>query len=78
MEHKPNVVRMDDLDGLDLLLQFRRPGPFVALKAKLDVCSGKGIAIVELHALPQLEIVGQPIRAFVPLRREAGRQVPQW
>ena len=35
MEHKPDVVRIDDLDGLDLLLQFRGPRPFVALKAKL-------------------------------------------
>ena len=48
MEHKPEVVRMDDLDGLDLLLQFRRPGPFVALKAELDILGSKGITIVEL------------------------------
>ena len=76
MEHKPDVVRMDDLDGLDLLLQFRRPSPFVARKAELHVLGRKGITIVELDALAQLEIVGQAIGAFVPLGREAGRHVP--
>jgi hypothetical protein len=76
VEHKPDVVRMDDLDGLDLLLEFRRAGPFIALKAELDVFGRKGITIVERHTLPQLEIVGQAIRAFVPLGREAGRHVP--
>jgi hypothetical protein len=37
MEHKPDVVRIDNLEGLDLFFQFRGPRPFVALKAELDV-----------------------------------------
>ena len=57
MEHKTDLVRVDNLDSLDLLLQFRGTRPFVALKAKLDIFSRKGIAIVELDALAQLEIV---------------------
>jgi len=36
---------MDDLDGLDLLLEFRRPGPFVALEAELDILGRKGIPL---------------------------------
>ena len=76
MEHKPDVVRIDDLDGLDLLLQFRGPRPFVALKTILDVFGGKGVAVVECDALPQLEIVGQPVLALAPAGREAGRHPP--
>jgi hypothetical protein len=51
MEHKPDVVRMDNFYGLDLLLQFRRPGPFVALKTKVHVVGRKSIAIVKGYAL---------------------------
>ena len=61
MQPEADVVRIDDLDGLDLLFQFRSPGPFVALKAELHVLSGKGIAVVELHPLPQLKVVRQAV-----------------
>ena len=40
MEHKPEVVRMDNLDGFDLVLQGPSTGPLVALKTKLDVFRG--------------------------------------
>ena len=45
MEHKPEVVRMDNLDGLDLLLQFSGTRPFVALKAELNVLGRKGVPL---------------------------------
>jgi hypothetical protein len=46
-----HVVRIDNLEGLDLLLQFRGPRPCVALKAKRNVFHGQPIlALAQLVA----------------------------
>src|SRR5262245_11783156 len=70
MQPKAYVMRIDDLNRSDLLLQLCSSGAFVPLKAILHILSGEGIAIVKLHALTQIEVISETVLALVPLRRE--------
>jgi hypothetical protein len=61
-----DVVGIDDLHGLDLLLQLPGACPLVALEAELDVFGGKRIAVMKFHALSQLEVVRPAVLALAP------------
>src|SRR5437879_2094810 len=64
VQPETDLMRIDDLNALDLFFQFRSSGPFVALKAELHIFGGEGIAVVKLHPLAQLKVVRQAICAL--------------
>jgi hypothetical protein len=53
--------RVDDLDLAHASLELVGPRALVAVVAELHVLGGDGIAVVELEAASQLELVGQPV-----------------
>ncbi len=70
MQHEAHRVGIDDLDFLDLLVEFR---PLRALEAELYVLGGERVAVMEFQVFAQLEFVREVIRALRPGFREARR-----
>ena len=63
---------IDDLDRLEFVLEETGTDPVVALQAELDILSGERVAVVEGHALAQLELIREPVCALTPGCGEAG------
>ncbi len=70
VEDKPHRMRIDDNDLLHLLLELR---PLGTLEAELNVLRCERVTVVEFDALPQLELVGELVRALGPGFRKARR-----
>jgi len=70
-QREPHAGRPDDGDLAHLLVQQLALG---ALEAELHVLGGERIAVVELHAFPQLELVDALVRTHRPRLRQARRQ----
>ena len=68
-------MRVDDVHGLDPVVQKLRGGAAIAQKAEPHVFRREGVAIVELQSLAQLELVREPIRALLPGLGQAWRHV---
>jgi hypothetical protein len=58
MQLDTDAMGIDHLDRLHRLLQLSGPRPLVAFEAELDIFGGKGVAVMKLHPLPQLELIG--------------------
>ena len=58
MQLDANVMGIDHLDRLHLRLQLSSPRPLVAFEAELHIFGGKGVAVMKLHPLAQLELIG--------------------
>jgi hypothetical protein len=61
LSRKRTPKGIDDLDGRDARLHDRRRGATIALEGELDVFRRQRIAVVELHARAQDELVHQAI-----------------
>src|SRR5262249_1846200 len=61
--------------GLHALAQQLGGSAPVALKAEFHVRGRKGVAVVKLEALAQLELVREAIRTLAPRFRQTGRHV---
>ena len=70
VQAEADVVGIDNLNGLDLLLQLPGACPPIALEAELDVFGGERVAVVKLHALPQLEVIRPAVLTLAPLGGE--------
>ena len=71
VQHEADTIRIDDHDLADFLLEDLRS--LRAQEAELHVLRGEGIAVVKLESLPELELVGPPIRGLGPRLGEARR-----
>src|SRR5262245_13921223 len=69
MQMEANMMRINDLYGLDFGLQQRVARSFIALEAELHILCRKGIAVMKRDTLTQLKIIGEPIWALLPLGR---------
>src|SRR2546425_872986 len=54
------------------LVEGRGGGALVALERELDVLGGERVAVVELHAFAEREVVHAPVRRDLPRLRQAG------
>ena len=68
---EPHFVGIDDLDLAHLLLED--PGALGAQEAELHVLGGEEVSVVELEALPQLELVGLLVGTERPRLGQARR-----
>ena len=66
-------MRIDDLHGDHARFQDPRAAALVALEGKLHVIRGERIAVVELDALAQHELVAEPVARRRPRLCEARR-----
>ena len=64
---------VDHLHLADVLLQLRHGATPIALERELHVLGRHRLTVVELHALPQQELVRQPVGGHGPRLREARR-----
>ena len=77
LELEPDAAGVDDLHLLDAVLEQLRASTLVALEGKLHVVRGDRVAVVELHAAPHDELVGETIRRHRPRLGEArGGETP--
>ena len=74
VEMEAHAVGPGDLDVAHLLLQDLRA--LGAVEAEPHVLGGERVAVVELHALAQLELVHAPVRAHLPgLGQARGQEI---
>src|SRR2546427_1841991 len=73
LEPKADPARIHDLDRRDLLSQELRRGATIPLEGELHVLGGDGIAVVELHAVAENELVDEAVLRHAPGFGEARR-----
>ncbi len=73
LEAKANPSGIRRLDRGDAVLERLGGGPAVALERKLHVLGGDRLAVVEPRALPQDELVDEPVGRHAPRLGEARR-----
>src|SRR2546427_4349868 len=68
---KSHRQRIDDLHLADASSKFPGPSALITLETEFHVLGGDGVAVVELEAAAQLELVHEPVRALRPRLRQA-------
>src|SRR3989475_898182 len=75
---KSHRRRIDDLHMPDASSKFPGPRALITLETEFHVLGGDGVAVVELEAAAQLELVHEPVRALRPrLRQAVARLLPR-
>ena len=69
-----DTTRVQSLDRGDPLFEGLVRGAAIALERELDVLGGDRLAVVELHAAAQDELVREPIGGYGPRLGERRRQ----
>ena len=75
VKNEADAMRVDDVHGLDPVVQRLRGGAPIAQEAELHVLRREGVAVVELQPLAQLELVHEAVRALLPGLGQTGRHV---
>src|SRR4029077_21257113 len=77
LQAEADAARIRRLDRGDPFLEGLVRGAAIALERELDVLGGDRVAVVELHAAAQDELVREPVGRYGPrLGERRGQRVP--